>query len=137
MAKKKTDIYSIYLDRILAGEKGFGPVEDEEVEKLLLLAKTMIAADLSINSRMRESLSNQLLAQANKKLSLFVLSKDDNELDEEDLDHVSAAFAGHAGEYSDICPYCGSRLRKNEGKCFFSQSLGVRPIRKLKKLFIL
>ena len=44
--KIKADIYLAYLDRILAGEKNIEPVEDVEIAKLLLLAKTMIAADL-------------------------------------------------------------------------------------------
>ena len=41
--KTKADIYMTYLDQILAGENDIGPVEDEEIAKLLLLAKAMIA----------------------------------------------------------------------------------------------
>ena len=120
--KTKADIYIAYLEQILAGEKDIGPVEDVEIEKLLLLAKTMLAADLSVNSKMRENLRKQLLAQVTKKnkSSLSVLSGNDDELDEEDLNQVVAAgFAGQAGEQNESCPYCGSRAKKFEGKCPF------------------
>ncbi|MHB9094531.1 MAG: hypothetical protein ACYC21_07645 [Eubacteriales bacterium] len=116
----KADIYLTYLERILAGEKDIGPVEDVEIEKLLLLAKTMLAADFSVNSKMRENLRKQILAQVSKnnKSSLTVLSGNDDELDEEALEHVTAAgFVGQAGEQKESCPYCGSRSVRLEGKC--------------------
>lgn len=119
--KTKADIYLAYLDQILAGEKDIEPVEDVEIEKLLLLAKTMIAADLSVNSEMRENLRKQLLAQVTKKnkSSLSVLLRNDDELDEEALNYVAAGFPGQAGEQRESCPYCGSRSKKFEGKCPF------------------
>ena len=118
MAEKiKADIYIAYLDQILAGEKDIEAVEDVEIQKLLLLSKTMIAEDLSVKSKMRKYLRKQLLAQVNKKSNLFVLSCKDGELDEEALEHVNAA--GQAGEQKDICPYCGSRSIKSEEKCLF------------------
>lgn len=119
--KTKTDIYLAYLDRILAGEIDIGPVEDVKIERLLQLAKKMIAADFSINSKMRENLRKQLLAQVtNKNKSSFsVLLRNDDELDEEALMHVAAGFREQAGQQQDICPYCGSRRDRFEGKCPF------------------
>lgn len=119
--KARADIYLAFLDRILAGERVSGPVEDVEIEKLLLMAKTMIAADLSVKSQMREKLRKQLLAQVTKgnKSKLSMLLRDNDELDEEDLDYVAAGFGGQAGDQKDTCPYCGSRLQKLEGKCPF------------------
>jgi hypothetical protein len=124
--KTKADMYIAYLDQILAGEKDIKPVEDVEIEKLLLLAKTMIAADVSVNSKTRENLRKKLLALLTKKnkSSLRVLSKNaaaadnDEELDEEALNYVAAAgFAGQAGEQQGICPYCSARTPKLGGKC--------------------
>lgn len=105
---KKADIYLDYLDKILAGKEDIGPVEDEEIEKLLLLAKVMIAADFSIGSRIKENLKKQLLEQ-------LAEMNDDQELDEEDLEHVVAAGSGQYREQRDICPYCGSKVLA--GKC--------------------
>lgn len=117
--KTKAEIYLTYLDRILAGEKNIEPVEDVEIAKLLQLAETMIAADFSVNSKTRETLKKQLLAQVTKenKSNLTVLSKNDDDLDEEDLDYVVAGFSGQVGEQMDICPRCGSRSKKQGGKC--------------------
>lgn len=120
MAKKtKADIYMAYLDRILAGEKDFGPVEDAEIAKLLLLAKTMIAADFSVNSKIRENLRKQLVSQIKKenKSSFSVRATNDDELDEDTLDYVAAGFGRQAGEQKDICPYCGSKLTISAEKC--------------------
>jgi len=114
MAEKiKADIYIAYLDQILAGKENIEPVEDEEVEKLLLLAKTMIDTDLSVNSKLREILRKQLLDQAIKESSLSLLLKDDDKLDEEALDHVTAA--GEIDNQMGTCPYCGSRSINLEG----------------------
>lgn len=114
----RADIYIAYLEQILAGEKDIGPVEDVEIEKLLQLAKTMLAADLSVNSEMKDNLIKQLLAQVTKKNKSNVLFTNDDELDEEDLNEVVAAgSAGQAGEQKENCPYCGSRSIKLEGKC--------------------
>jgi rubrerythrin len=120
MAEKiKADIYIAYLDQMLAGKKEIGPVDDLQITKLLLLAKTMIEADLSLNSKLRENLRKQLLDQVTKKnkSSLSLLSRNDDELDEEALKQVTAA--GPAGEQKENCPYCGSRSIKSEGKCPF------------------
>jgi len=105
--KTKADIYMTYLDQILAGENDIGPVEDEEIAKLLLLAKAMIAANLNVNIKKKEGLKNQLLAHLSQKneSGLSVLLRND-ELDEENLNYVVAA--GEAGERKDICPHCGS-----------------------------
>jgi hypothetical protein len=46
--KTKAELYLAYLDRVLVGEKDIGPVEDDEVAKLLGLAQSMIAADFSV-----------------------------------------------------------------------------------------
>ncbi len=117
MAEKiKADSYIAYLERILAGEKDIGPIEDIEIEQLLMLAKTMIAADLSVNMKIRENLRKQLLASI-KRSNLDVLSSKDYELDEEALEHITAA--GQQAEQKDICPYCGSRAINFDGKCRF------------------
>ena len=117
--KIKADIYIAYLDKILAGEKDIGPVDDVEIEELLLLAKTMVADDFSINNETKENFRKRLIAQVTKKnsSSLRMLSKNDDELDEEALEYVAAGFGGQAGEQMDICPYCGSSLKKLTGKC--------------------
>ena len=119
--KTKADIYLTYLDQILAGEKDIEPVEDVEIEKLLLLAKTMIATDLSHNSNVRENLRKQLLVQLTKenKLGVSRLLSNDEELDDDTLDYVAAGFAGQAGEQKESCPYCGARFPKLDGKCSF------------------
>lgn len=119
--KKKANSYLAYLDQILAGKKNIGPIDDVEIKKLLLLAKTMMATDLSVNSNMRENLRKQLMVQLTKenKLSFSSLLSNDQELDEDTLDYVAAGFAGQAGAQMDICLYCGARLQKLDGKCSF------------------
>jgi aspartate carbamoyltransferase regulatory subunit len=117
--KTKADIYITYLDQILAGEKDFEPIEDEEIAKLILLAKPMIANNLSINSKMREKLRKQLLAQLNEESNFSMRSRNDDELDDDTLDYVAAGFERQAGEQKDICPYCGSRVQDFGGKCPF------------------
>lgn len=118
--KTKADVYLTYLDEILAGKKDIEPVEDAEIEKLLLLAKAMIAADIGINSKIRETLRKQLLDQLTKKSksSLSMILRNDDELDDEDLKYVAAGF-GKAGEQKEICPYCGARSKNLEGRCPF------------------
>lgn len=113
----KADIYITYLDKLLAGNVNTEPIEDVELEKLLLLSKTMIAEDLSVNSKMRESLRKELLAQVINKLNISVFPSKDDELDEEALKQVVAA--GQARDQKDICPYCGSMSTKFERKCPF------------------
>ncbi|MDW7674571.1 MAG: hypothetical protein SCK28_08565 [Bacillota bacterium] len=118
--KRKADIYLVLLDKILAGEKDIGPVEDIEVEKLLLLAKTMIAEDFSINSKTREKLRKQLLNLVIKKnkLSLSVQPNGDDELDEEALNSVTAAgLTGLDRVQKAICPYCGFKSKNLESRC--------------------
>ena len=115
--KAKMDIYIAYLEQILAGQMDIGPVEDEEIEKLLLLAKTMIAADLSVSSKMRENLRKQLLEHVIKKSTLDIMLRNDDELDEEDLNLVAAGFEGQTGEENVTCPFCGSKSKKLQGKC--------------------
>lgn len=116
MAEKiKADTYIAYLDQLLAGKKDIGPVNDIEIEKLLQLTQTMINADLSLNSKLRESLREQLLDAINSNPSTF--SRNEDELDEEDLENVTAA--GQVGNQKEICPYCSSRSVKLEGRCPF------------------
>lgn len=105
MAKRtKECIYLSYLDQILSGEEDIGPVEESEIKELLLLAKTMIAADFSVDSKTREKLRKQILAQVSKKnkSSLTVLSSNDDELDEEALGRVAAGFAGQDEEQKEM-----------------------------------
>lgn len=117
MAEKiKADIYISYLEQILAG-KTIETVKDIEIEELLLLSKTMIAEDLSVNSKIRENLRKKLLAQVMEDSNLYMLSSKDDELDEESLEHVAAGYIGQVGEY--LCPYCGSRSMEFARKCPF------------------
>lgn len=92
--KAKADIYLAYLDRILAGEKDIGPIDDAEIDRLLLLAKTMLAADLSTDSKMRESLRKKLWVRIKEKneSSLSGLLRNDDELDEDALNYVAAGI---------------------------------------------
>ncbi len=116
--KKRVDIFLEYLDQILIGKKDIGPVDDEEIERLLLLAKTMIATDFSSHTKIRDNMRKKLLVKLieSNKSSLFVSDRNDDELDEDVLEGVTAAgFAGRCGEQRDICPYCGSK--KLSGKC--------------------
>ena len=120
--KTKADLYLAYLDQILAGENDIGLVDDVEIKELLLLAKTLMDTDLSMDSNLRENLRKQLLAQQlnDNKLNFTVSLSDDGELDEDTLDYVVAAgFPEQAGEQKDSCPSCGSRLQKLDGKCPF------------------
>ena len=106
----KAELYLAYLDRILAGEKNIGPIEDTEIAKLLRLAQSMITADFSVQSEIRETLRKQLLDQISPNPG------SDDELMEADLDYVTAAGSeGQAEE--DICLYCGARLNKFLRKC--------------------
>ena len=117
----KAELYLAYLDRILAGEKDIGPVEDTEIAKLLRLAQSKIAADFSVQSEIRETLRKQLLDQISPrdKSILAVMQKDnpgpDDELMEAELDFVTAGSEGHSEE--NTCPCCGSRLKKFLIKC--------------------
>ncbi|MEN6463490.1 MAG: hypothetical protein ABFC94_19250 [Syntrophomonas sp.] len=115
--KTKADIYIAYLDKILAGEKDIEPIEDEEIAKLILLAKTMLANNLSINSKTREKLRKRLLDQVIKESNFSVRSKNDDELDDDTLDYVAAGFERQAGEQKNICPYCGSGAHILGEKC--------------------
>lgn len=117
----KADLYLTYLDRVLAGEKDIGPVEDAEVAKLLRLAQNMIAVDIRVNGEIRESLRKKLLNRifrADHFISAgFLKDKPglEDELTEEELGYAAAGQQGQAGEY--ICPRCGVRLGKLQGKC--------------------
>jgi hypothetical protein len=115
--KDKSDVYMRYLNQILAGEKDIGFTEDEEIKKLLILSRTMIDADLSAKSKLRESLGKKLLTEITKKLGLSGSKENEDELNEEDLSYVTAGYTGRAGEQNDICPYCGSKLKRLGGKC--------------------
>ncbi|ATW26573.1 hypothetical protein [Candidatus Formimonas warabiya] len=117
----KAEIYLTYLDQILAGEKDIGPVEDTEVAKLLQLAQSMITADFSVHSEIRETLRKQLLDQISPEDN-FILAdilKDEqeaeDELTEEELMYAAAGLPEEAGE--NICPRCGARMNKMHGKC--------------------
>lgn len=110
--KRKADIYLTYLDQILAGEKDIGPVEDEEIAKLLLLAQSMIDADFSVNCQMKEKLKKQLLTKIAQFEDNF-----DGELKDDDLEFVTAGSAELANEFKGICPYCGTKLNNHNAKC--------------------
>lgn len=110
--KSKAEIYLKYLDRILAGEKVVAPVEDLEINELLLLARTMIDADLSVSTKTREKFRRQILEQIYKsnKSSWKVLSTNDDELNDEDLELVAAGFAEQDEEHRDMI----KRIKQSE-----------------------
>lgn len=117
----KAGLYLTYLDRILAGEKDIGLVEDAEVAELLRLAQNMIAVDNSVNSEIRENLRKELLDRLFRADHLifadFLKDKPglEDELTEEELGYAAAGLQGQAGEY--ICPRCGVRHATLHGKC--------------------
>lgn len=119
--KMKVKLYLAYLDRILAGEKNIGPVEDAEVAELLRLAQSMMDVDSSVNSQIRESLRKQLLKRISPtdKFTLAGILKEkqgpEDELTEEELIYVAAGLPGEEGE--NICPRCGARFNRLQGKC--------------------
>lgn len=117
--KTKAELYLAYLDRILAGEKDVGPVEDGEIAKLLRLAQSMIAVDISVNSEIRETLRKQLLTRISPADNAILIDalKEENELTEEELRYVAAGLPGQAGE--NICPSCGAKLTNSLGRCPF------------------
>lgn len=117
--EEKAAIYLEYLDKILAGDNEIGHVEDAEILKLLQLARKMMDADFSADSKIREDLRKKFVEKLNEsnKAALSAPSiKDEDELDEDVLANVSAA----AGEREkEICPYCGSMVSRLTGKCIF------------------
>lgn len=119
--KTKAELYLAYLDRILSGEKDIGPVEDAEIAKLLRLAQSMIAVDLSVNSEIKEILRKQLLVRI-FPADNFILASAlevkqglENELTEEELMYAVAGLPGEGGE--NICPRCGARFNRLQEKC--------------------
>jgi len=121
--KAKAELYLAYLDRILAGEKDIGPVEDDEIAELLRLAQSMIAVDLSVDIKIREALREQLLIRISPADYAILIDalKEENELTEEELGYAAAGLPGQAEE--NICPYCGARLTINMGRCPFCSHL--------------
>lgn len=115
--KTKADIYLAHLDTFLSGKAITEPIEDEEINNLLQLSKSLITSGLRISSNRKENIKKQLLAKA-AKLDRSHLAKESCELDDSALEDVSAAgLTGRAGEYEDLCPYCGTRSKKLAGKC--------------------
>ncbi|CDX00146.1 Hypothetical protein DPCES_0259 [Desulfitobacterium hafniense] len=112
--KQQAEIYLTYLERLIAGEKDLGVVEEPEIRKLLFLAETILTHDLSSNSKLRDSLKEKILAQLGQvnPVDLREFSRDE-ELTEEDLEYVAAGFSQQLGWQK--CPRCGSRLGKSTG----------------------
>lgn len=117
--KTKAELYLAYLDRILAGEKDIGPVEDGEIAKLLRLTQSMIAVDSNVGIEIREALRKQLLIRISPADNSILIDalKEEDELTEEELRFAAAGLPGQAEEY--ICPHCGARLTINMGRCPF------------------
>lgn len=109
----KADLYLVYLDRILAGEKDIGPVEDVEIAELLRLAQNMIAVDISVNSEIRENLRKELLERIFQ--TDHYIQELEYELTEEELQYAAAGLQGQDGE--NICPRCGARRTMGLGSC--------------------
>ncbi|CVK19417.1 hypothetical protein SPSPH_027670 [Sporomusa sphaeroides DSM 2875] len=114
----KAELFLSYLDRILAGETDLGPVADGELAGLIRLAQSMVAADLSSNSKIRESLRQQLLGRLSPTdtVSLAAVADDgrpEGELTEAELELVTAAGAG----VGTVCPRCGASEGGRQGKC--------------------
>ena len=51
----QAEMYLFYLYQILTGEKQLESIEDAEIKELLQLAETMLAADFSVNSKMKDA----------------------------------------------------------------------------------
>lgn len=112
--KQQADSYLAYLERMIAGEKDLGGVEEPEIRKLLFLAETILTQDLSSNSKLRGSLKEKILAQLGQANPVGLREfSGDEELAEEDLEYVAAGFAQQLGWQE--CPRCGSRLKNSAG----------------------
>lgn len=117
--KTKAEIFLTCLDRILAGEKDIGPVEDTEVAELLRLAQNMIAADINMSSKKKASL-RKLLLEHISQANLYVLpgtlqAEQGSELTEEELEY---AAAGLQVRYDvNICPRCGIGFDRRQSRC--------------------
>ncbi|WP_434133339.1 hypothetical protein KIAC18_001507 [Sporomusa sphaeroides] len=116
----KAELFLSYLDRILAGEKDFGPIADSEMAGLIRLAQSMAAADCHSTGKIRERLRQQLWDRLSPAgiASLTVVAgtgRPEGELTDEELDFVTAAGQG-AGT---ICLHCGASGGGMQGKCPF------------------
>ncbi len=113
----KANMYLACLDRLLAGEKDIGHIEDAEVSALLRLAQNMIDAGYSEDIKIRERLRKQLLAKIYPVHGRIPAGgwKDkqepEDELTEDELMYVAAGLP------KDICPRCGARVDKAQGRC--------------------
>lgn len=112
----RADKYMSYLDKLLAGEMDIASIDDEEIKRLVLLAKTMIENDLSASCRLKDELIEELLEYFNKKSNIPYFYENNDELDEEDLDFVAAGYTGES-QKEGTCFFCGSRSAKLHGKC--------------------
>jgi len=117
--KTKAALLLTCLDRILAGEKDIGPVEDAEVAELLQLARNMIAADIHMGGKARASIKKQLLERISK--TDFCMSAgvpetgQDWELTEEELGLAAAGLQAPCDV--KICPRCGAGLDRRQQRC--------------------
>jgi hypothetical protein len=113
--KMKAEQYLKYLDRILAGEKELGVIEDRDVGELLQFAKKLITVDFSVKSKIRDHLRHQLiniLSSMDKSVQNMTsdnLLEDEDELLEEELSLAAAGspesgWKGSCSFYTD-CPF--------------------------------
>lgn len=114
--RNKAELYLTYLERILAGEKDIGMAEDGEIAGLIRLSHTIVAADFSSKSTIRDSLRKQLiLSTADKSIPDIManIGGKEGELTDEELTLVTAAGQGSGS----ICPRCGASVGGMQGKC--------------------
>lgn len=83
--KIKADQYMKYLDRILAGDKEFEIIDDNELGRLLQTAKDMMAIDFSLKSKIRDQLRQQLMKILFSQDKSSIISTPDFREDEDEL----------------------------------------------------
>lgn len=104
-----------YLDRILAGDKDVRDIEDNEVGRLLKLAKNLTTVDFSIKSEYKDSLRQHILnilsSQDNRTSNVWDVNRceEEDELSDEELSLAAAGLAVDKGNsvcgLSACCPY--------------------------------
>lgn len=115
--KLQAEIYMAYLNKVLAGVETVGDVGDPEIRKLISLARTLLANDLSINSTLRATLKEKLLTQLTQMPKGPKNISQNEELGEEDLDHVAAGFTFFNEGSGEVCPRCGARIIIPGSRC--------------------
>ncbi len=94
-SRDRAKLYLACLDRVLAGEKDIGPVEDKEIAVLLHHSKAMLTVSACVDGRLQECLRRSLWEKASSSWVPLAypagLRPPEGELTEDDLMHVAAA----------------------------------------------